>query len=251
MSIRSFTVGLMTSCAFGALATAALADPPERVGRISYVEGEVSFQPPQEDFWTSATRNFPVATGEAFWTGDEGRAELQVGPVAARLDNETELDVVDVDYGTTRLSMAQGSLDLRLWRAPRGGVVIATPAGDVRLDYAGSYRIDVGAPQEDGSYPAVEVTVFEGSAQAPSPDGPVQIDTGEAAMIYAGYQPQEVDAQDAAIDDWAREREQRQLWNAYSDQSPGMTGVRGFGELRRVRGHTRLRAGVVSAQRRP
>lgn len=225
MSIRSFTVGLMTTCAFGALATAALADPPERVGRISYVEGEVSFQPPQEDFWTLATRNFPVATGEAFWTGDEGRAELQVGPVAARLDNETELDVVDVDYGATRLSLAQGSLDLRLWRAPRGGVVIATPAGDVRLDYAGSYRIDVGAPQEDGSYPAVEVTVFEGSAQAPSPDGPVQIDTGEAAMIYAGYQPQEVDAQDAAIDDWAREREQHERWNAYSDQSPGMTGV--------------------------
>ncbi len=161
MSTRSFTLGLMTTCAFGVLASAALADPPERVGRISYVEGEVSFQPPQESFWTSATRNFPVANGEAFWTGDEGRAELQVGPVAARLDNETELDVVDVDYGSTRLSLAQGSVDLRLWRAPRGGVVIATPAGDVRLDYAGSYRIDVGGPQDVGSYPPVEVTVFE------------------------------------------------------------------------------------------
>jgi hypothetical protein len=220
-----FTFGLMTTCAVGTLATAALADPPERVGRVSYVEGEVSFQPPREDFWTSATRNFPVATGEAFWTGDAGRAELQVGAVAARLDSETELDVVDVDYGTTRLSLAQGSLDLRLWRAPRGGVSVATPAGDIRLDYAGSYRIDVGAPQEDGSYPPVEVTVFEGSAQAPSPDGPIQVDAGEAAMIYAGYPPQAVDAQDAAIDDWARDREQRERWDAYSDQSPGMTGV--------------------------
>jgi hypothetical protein len=207
------------------LATAALADPPGRVGRISYLEGEVSFQPPQEDFWTSATSNFPVAQGEAFWTGDEGRAELQVGPVEARLDNETELDVVDLDYGAARLSLAQGSVDLRLWRAPRGGVVIATPAGDVRFDYAGSYRIDVGAPQDDGSYPPVEVTVFEGEAGVPSPDGPVGVDAGEAAMIDAGYAPQEVDVQDAAIDDWARDREARERWNEDNGLSGSMTGV--------------------------
>jgi hypothetical protein len=213
MRIRNIALGLLTSCAAGALAASALADPPERVGRISYVEGEVSFQPPQEDAWTSATRNFPVATGEAFWTGDEGRVELQVGPLEARLDNETELDVVDLDYGSTRLSLDQGSVDLRLWRVPRGGVTLATPAGDIRLDDAGSYRIDVGAPPDDGSYPPVEVTVFDGAAEAPSPDGLVSVQSGEAAMIYAGYDPQAVDAQDAAIDDWARDREARERWD--------------------------------------
>ena len=126
---------------------------------------------------------------------------------------------------STRLSLAQGSVDLRLWRAPRGGVVIATPAGDVRLDYAGSYRIDVGGPQDDGSYPPVEVTVFEGSSAAPGAEGSVEIDAGEAAVIYAGYDPQAIDVQDAAIDDWASDREQGERWDAYSDQSPGMTGV--------------------------
>jgi hypothetical protein len=224
----------MTTSAAAVLATAAFADPPGRVGRISYLEGEVSFQPPQEDFWTSATRNFPVAPGEAFWTGDEGRAELQVGPVEARLDNETELDVVDLDYGTTRLSLAQGSVDLRLWRAPRGGVVIATPAGDVRFDYAGSYRIDVAAPQDDGSYPPVEVTVFEGSAGVPSPDGLVAVDAGDAAMVDAGYTPEAVDAQDAAIDDWARDREARERWNEDNGLSSSMTGVEdldGYGQF--------------------
>ena len=224
MQLQSLALALMTTCATATLASAALADPPGRVGRISYVEGDVSFQPPQEEFWTLATRNYPVARGEAFWTGDQGRAELQIGGVEARLDNETELDVVDLDYGEARLSLAQGSLDLRIWRAPRGGVRISTPAGEVRLDYAGLYRIDVGAPRDDGAYPPVEVTVFDGYADVPSPDGPVSVEAGEAALIDAGYMPEAADAQDAAIDDWARDRERRERWSRHDYLSPALTG---------------------------
>ena len=207
MSRHRLILGLVAGCAFGALATTALADPPSRVGRISYVEGGVAFQPPQEDDWSQAVRNFPVTSGEAFWTGDDGRTELEFGPVQARLDQQTELDVVSLDYGEMRLSMPQGSMDLRLWRVPRGGVSISTPAGEVRVDRPGAYRIDVGAAGEDGSYPPVEVTAIEGDAQAPGPGGFVDVQAGAAAVIYAGYDPDLQDAQDAPIDDWARQRE--------------------------------------------
>ncbi len=229
MKLRNLSLGLLTTCAASVLAAAALADPPGRVGRISYIEGEVSFQPPQETFWTQATRNFPVAPGEAFWTGDQGRAELQVGAAQMWLDNQTELDVVDLDYGATRLSLAQGSMDIRVRRVPRGGITISTPVGEMRIDYAGLYRIDVGAPQEDGSYPQVEVTVFEGRAGVPGSDGLVAVEAGQGMLLDAGNAPQPVDIQYAAIDDWAHDREARQQWTWRQDEPAGLTGYEELG----------------------
>jgi hypothetical protein len=230
MKQRLQLLGLLAGCAASALASAALADPPGRVGRISDVDGEVSFQPPEGDFWTVATRNYPVAPGEAFWTGDSGRVELEVGAIEAWLDSQSELDVVDLDYGETRLSLAQGSMDLRIHRVPRGGVRVETPVGEVRIDYVGLYRIDVGAPQDDGSYPEVELTVFEGEAGAPGPNGLIRVDAGEGALIDAGYAPQIVDIQYAAIDDWARDREARERWSERED-SAEFTGSEGLGQF--------------------
>jgi len=224
MNFPKLASALLGGCAISALAGAALADPPGRVGRISAVEGAVSFLPPGEDLWTYATRNFPVAEGESFWTGDAGRTELQIGVMELRLDSETELDVLALNYGQTRLSLPQGSLDLRLWRVPRGGVWIATPAGDVRIDQPGVYRLDVGSAQDDGGYPPVEVTVFEGQASAPGPGGFMDVAAGSAALIYAGYEPEFDDAQDASIDDWARSREARERWDSQAAFSPSLTG---------------------------
>ncbi len=210
MKTRPIALVFLATCAAGALATAADADPSARVGRISLVEGQVSFKPPMETFWTFATRNFPVAPGESFWTGGAGRVELQIGSMEAWLDSETELDVLDLDYGETRLALTQGSLDLRLWRVPRGGVRISTPAGRVFLSRAGVYRIDVGSPGENDGYTPVEVTVFDGAAEIPGRDGLVRIDGGEAALVYPGDEPDAIDVQDASIDDWARDREGRE-----------------------------------------
>lgn len=42
----------------------AYADPPERVARLSYPSGAVSFSPAGEDAWMQATRNRPLITGE-------------------------------------------------------------------------------------------------------------------------------------------------------------------------------------------
>ncbi len=212
MTVSRLVLSLLTTSAAVAIASAAMADPPGRVGRVSYVEGDVSFTPPGETEWTDALRNFPVAPGESFWTGNRGRAELQVGALEARLDSQTELDVLSLDYGQTRLGLPQGSMDLRVWRVPRGGVLIATPIGDVRINQAGAHRIDVGAQTADGDYPPVQVTVLEGSAMTPGAQGLARVDAGESALIYAGYDPQYDDAQDAAIDDWARSREAREHW---------------------------------------
>ncbi len=228
MTPRSLILTLLTTVAASALVAAAHADPSGRVGRIAYTEGGVSLQASASEPWTLASRNYPVAPGASFWTGDDGRAQLQIGSVDARLDSQTELDVLDLDYGEMRLALPQGSVDVRLWSSPRGGVAIATPAGDVQLDGQGLYRIDVAAPRDDGSYPPVEVTVFEGRAEAPTPQGLTPVESGQSAVIYAGYDPQFQDAQDAAIDDWGYDRESQTDWRPRGE---GDAAVTGFGDL--------------------
>ncbi len=225
MTLRPLVLSLLTTVAAGALAAAAHADPSGRVGRIAYTEGGVSLQASATEPWSWASRNYPVAPGASFWTASDGRAQLQIGSVDARLDSQTELDVLDLDYGEMRLALPQGSVDVRLWSSPRGGVAIATPAGDVQLDGQGLYRIDVAAPRDDGSYPPVEVTVFEGRAQAPTPQGLTPVESGQSAVIYAGYDPQFQDAQDAAIDDWGYDRESQTGWRPRDEDAAAVTGL--------------------------
>ena len=228
MTLRPFIVALLTTVAAGALAGAVHADPSGRVGRVAYTEGGVSLQTSESEPWTWASRNYPVTPGASFWTGDDGRAQLQIGSVDARLDSQTEVDVLDLDYGEMRLALPQGSVDFRLWTSPRGGVAIATPAGDVQLAGQGLYRIDVGAPRDDGSYPTVEVTVFEGRAEAPSPGGMTPVESGQSAVLYAGYDPRFQDAQDAAIDDWGYDREVAAGGPPRDEDAAAVTG---FGDL--------------------
>ena len=229
MTPRSLIIGLFAGVAGASLSGAALADPPARVGRIAFAEGDVSFQPAQDQDWTIAVPNYPVTGGQAFWTGDSGRTELQVGGIEADLDSETEVDVSSLHYGDMRLGLSQGSLSVDIRGMPGGGVTVSTPAGDMHLRGRGFYRVDVGAPQDDGGYPPAAVTVFQGEADAPGPQGFVPVETGQSATLYAGYDPQFQDAQDTAIDDWARERLRDERSEAAPPMLEGMTGAADLG----------------------
>ena len=159
MTHRSLIIGLFVTVAGAALAGAAFADPPARVGRIAWTEGDVSFQPSADQDWTWASVNYPVTGGQAFWTGEDGRIELQVGSIEADLDSETEVDVTSLHYGDMRLGLAQGSLTIDIRGMPVNGVTVSTPAGDVHLRGRGFYRVDVGAPTEYDDYAPAAVTV--------------------------------------------------------------------------------------------
>ena len=67
-------VALITPLWLAATAAFAQADPPARVGRLSYIEGTVSFHGPDPDQWTPATLNYPVVAGASFWTEPGARA---------------------------------------------------------------------------------------------------------------------------------------------------------------------------------
>ena len=132
------------------------ADPPARVGRLSYAEGTVSFHLPgqgQGD-WAPATVNYPVTTGESFWTDANARAEIEIGPAELRLDQASELDIARLDDRSTDLQLDQGVLNLHVAQMPAGGITIATPRGRVAITAPGDYDIDAGQPDRSRSLPA-------------------------------------------------------------------------------------------------
>src|SRR6516162_8123480 len=66
-------------------------DPPDRVVRLSYSVGSVSFQPGGEGDWVQAVANRPLTTGDNLWADKDSRAELETGSTSIRMDSETSL----------------------------------------------------------------------------------------------------------------------------------------------------------------
>src|SRR5437899_1392226 len=92
------------------------ADPPDRVARLSYVSGTVSFRAADLDDWSDARPNIPVTTGDHVWVDDDSRAELHVGSTAMRLDRATACSFLNLDDQTTQMRLAEGRLNVHLRR---------------------------------------------------------------------------------------------------------------------------------------
>jgi hypothetical protein len=136
----------------------AFADPPSRVARLSYVRGDVSFQPAGESSWLEAQINRPLITGDQLYTDRDSRLELEVGAAALRLDERTTFSLLNLDDNLAQAELASGTLNLRVRRVFEGQVYeIDTPTLAFVVSEPGEYRVDI-AP--DGS--STMVTVFEG-----------------------------------------------------------------------------------------
>jgi Family of unknown function (DUF6600) len=194
------------------LAAQSLADPPGRVGRLSYIEGTVSLHAPDQDQWSQAVVNYPVTTGDGFWTEPQSRAEIEIGTVELRLDQSTEADVLRLDDAATQLRVDQGTINVHVIAMPPGGVAVLTPLGRVDLLTAGSYHIDAGQPGSDNA-PSNQmmVSVLQGRARVAGPRSALTVDAGESAVV-GGNPPtfQLVEASATPFDDWALERERRE-----------------------------------------
>src|SRR5215813_2283806 len=72
-------------------------DPPSRVVRLNYLQGQVSFRPGSVDEWTAATLNYPIYNGDHLWADTGSQAELHIGSTAIRMASETALAVLNLD----------------------------------------------------------------------------------------------------------------------------------------------------------
>jgi uncharacterized protein DUF6600/FecR-like protein len=195
----SSPIALVALLSTGVWARAA-ADPPGRIGRMSYLGGAVSFRADSNDDWAAATLNYPVTTGDELWSDSGARAEVHVGSSVVRLAPETQTDFVEVSDRATRIRLVRGSLYLRVRQLERGdGYEVDTPNGTVSLLDPGHYRIDV-LPSGERS----TVTVRDGDAEVTAGSGTrVPVRPGESVTITGGSSPGS-EVVTVTLDDWER-----------------------------------------------
>jgi len=195
------------------LAASALADPPDRVARLAYTTGAVSFAPAGQDQWSQAELNRPLIPGDRLWTDSSGRDEVQIGSAAVRMQGDTLVNVINIDDRVVQLQLSQGRLNFRVRDlAPDGVFEIDTPTFALTVRQPGDYRIDV-AP--DGT--TSTVTVHSGEAQADGQGASWTIGAGQAYQFNGpdlrNYQLLALAPPDE-FDRWAATRDRR------LDQSP-------------------------------
>ncbi len=155
------------------------ADPPTRVGRLSRLVGQVSFHGIGADHWDEASLNFPVTSGDSFWTQPGASADLGVTNNRMSMDQSTELDIATLDDHSLVATIPQGQLYLRLQAlAPGETYTVTTPRGTVTITAPGRYEIAAGDTQSP-----TRVSVVDGAAQVSGSDLNAQVAAGQTLLI--------------------------------------------------------------------
>jgi hypothetical protein len=197
--------------------------PPARVGRVSFVSGNLAFHTAGQTEWSAAAVNYPVATGASLWTDADSRAEIRIAPDTIDMASGTELDVAELDDRVARLSVPQGRIVLHLRSLDQGqSFEIDLQRGAVQLLQPGYYDIDAGTQEQ----PA-RVAVFEGSSRFIGGGTDIAIKAGDVAVLN-GVSPVAATLEPAIADafvEWCRSRDydEKRLAAPYH-VSPDMTG---------------------------
>ncbi len=161
------------------------ADPPSRVGRLSFLAGSVSFRPASVDDWAEATLNYPLTTGDHLWTDADARAEITVGSTAIRLAPQSAFGFLALDDRATQVRLSEGLLNVRLRNLGEDeSFEIDTPNGAVSLLRPGTYRIGV-----DSTGDTTTVTVRHGEAEVTAAGSAFPVHADEAAVLSGGDSP--------------------------------------------------------------
>jgi hypothetical protein len=184
-------------------------DPPFRVARLNFVEGEVSFQPGGETDWAWATLNRPMTAGDSLWTGDRSRAEMHIGSTAIRVGGQTSVSFLNLDDRTVQIQLNSGTVDVRLRNLYGDDVFeVDTPNLAFTVLQRGDYRITV---DPNGSFTTITLRdghgQITGGAQAFLVDGGSQVQV--SGTDYISYDIYDLPGRDS-FDQWSRNRELRE-----------------------------------------
>lgn len=124
--------------------SAAVVDPPSRVARLGYIDGEVTIAPAGTEEWADAVLNRPLTSGDRLWVEDKGRAELQIGSAAVYLDGDTGFGFIELDDNVLQASLTEGAATIRVRRLAEGETIqVETPHSSVFLNRVGEYHLEV------------------------------------------------------------------------------------------------------------
>lgn len=210
MRLRQKVEILSITALLAAVGSPAFADLPTRVGRLSYLSGNVSFEAANARDWSAAAPNYPVATGDHVWTDADARAEVHVGRIAVRLAPYTAMDVLSLGENIVQLRVAQGAIDLRIRHLQVAeNVEIDTPNAAVTILRSGSYRVNV---NPDGATSALIVRRGEANITTATEDQ--SADAGDRVWIRGSGDATRVDVSAAPAEDawdlWCDSRDRQE-----------------------------------------
>jgi len=187
LSFRRF-LGVTTalSMALPALPAASFAQdandgsaPPARVGQITSISGDVSFNGSGTGGWAAAADNYPVTSGDSIYTQDGSRAAIALDSSQITLSSDTEIQVTGLDNQNFTATLAQGEAAFAINYLQPGQVfTLSTPRGTVTINQNGQYDIITG----DANNPTI-VNVFSGAATVSDPGANLQVAAGQAAYL--------------------------------------------------------------------
>ena len=213
-----------------ALTTAASAqEPPDRVGRLAWTEGEVSVYQDPELGWDRAFINLPITSENSVWTDNGARAEVRVSATALRLDELTQLDISRLDSDEINANVERGSVAVRVrFKQRNEQLAFSTPHARFLLEADGRYRIDVDLERDES-----RLTVFSGEARMESQRGSVRIASGSRIVVWGSPSPSYAfeRATSDAYDRWALARDEE--WSAPRATRYVSTDMTGYEDLDR------------------
>ena len=155
-------------------------DPPVRVARLAYLDGQVSFSPAGSEEWVVARLNRPIVTGDRLWADSGSRAELAVDNSTWWLGDQTSVSVANLDDRIVQLQVHEGVLDAQVRRLPPGYVIeVDTPNLAFSITRTGRYRIEVDT--QEGS---TLVAVRQGRGEIYGENASYTILPGQAYRFY-------------------------------------------------------------------
>ena len=204
-------------------------DPPGRVARLSYTQGDVSFVPAGENDWVQAQLNRPLITGDKLWTDRGSRATLEIGASAVRMDQSTSFDFLNLTDNAAQMELTQGTLNVRVRRLYDGqSYEVDTPTLAFVVNRVGEFRIDV-----DPNGQSTIVTVLSGGGDVYGEGGArFAVQEGQSVTFrdpqLRDYQVNDLPRPDA-FDDFCHERDTR--WDNSSSRRYVSEDVIGYQDL--------------------
>jgi hypothetical protein len=156
-------------------------DPPNRVARISWAQGNVSLESNGTSYFAPAEVNYPLTNGDRLYCDLNSISELQSSGLAIRLGNGADFTITQLTDNAAQFALAQGSIRLRTrdLSSPDSSqpaleevdtlnsTVVVQQPGDIRVDaypQDGSSVVTVTSGQAEVSGPGFDITLGAGQA---------------------------------------------------------------------------------------
>lgn len=226
-----FAVAILFSTVISVTAFADDDDPPSVVARISYLNGNVSFEPSGENQFAQASLNYPITSGDRIYTDQDARAELETGILAIRISGNTDVTATSLNDRLMQFGVSQGTARFRLYNLPEDqSVEIDTPNGAFTIVRPGDYRVET-FPDSDTTF----VTVTSGELEVSGSDEGGDLRAGQSVRLTGSNPPQMEYVSAPGFDDfdqWCADRDRRftrSRSSQYVSQVPGYEDLDDYG----------------------